>query len=419
MTETSPATRRATAPVEQVLRQVREAARDLPDAAESAENRAALLVGLRQLVGATEAAFTAVLARFDAHGDGETLVASRSTPSWLRAQLKLSPGDAAQRVAIARRGGDRLAPPLAALAAGTVTFDQVRAIHRSTHRLPPPAQPEAVALLTHRAVAADVTAVRVAGQRIKHVVDPDGSLNDAQVQFDRRYLTLAPLLDGMTALEGLLDQEAATALADALAPSLVPAGQDDMRTAAQRRADGLTDLALNAGRDPAAGSQIRPALHVVVPLAALVGNAAPSPASLPGAPGGAGWLTPVTLSRLACDASVSRVLLGPGAVPVELGRSHRLFSPGQRQLLALRDGGCRFPGCDRPARFTDAHHLVPWQRGGHTTLANGVLLCRWHHRHVHELGWEIAPVHPNSGASGRLGLRGPHSQRLSSDPRRP
>jgi len=418
VTTTPTAAHRAGAPVEQVLGQVRQWATDLPPAVDSPEQRAAVLAALRQLADATEAVFTAVLARFDACGDGQLLRAAPTTASWLRADLKLAPGDAAQRVGIARRSRDLLASPLAALAAGTVTFDQVRAVHRGSHRLPEACQADAVALLTDLAVAADITAVRVAGQRIQHVVDPGGALNDAQTRFDRRYLTLSPLLDGMTAVDGLLDAEAATALTDALAPSLVPAGPDDVRTAAQRRADGLVDLALGAvGGD--ADSRARPTLYVTMSLDLLLGEPGASPAALPDAPGGTGWLTADAVSRLACDASVSRVLWGPGSVPVELGRRHRLFTPGQRQLLALRDGGCRFPGCHRPPRFTDAHHLVPWQRGGDTSIANGVLLCRWHHRHVHEYGWRVTPDDPASGANGRLTFGGPHRQRLSSDPRGP
>ncbi len=72
-----------------------------------------------------------------------------------------------------------------------------------------------------------------------------------------------------------------------------------------------------------------------------------------------------------------------------LGRSQRLFSSHQRRLLALRDGGCRFPGCSRPPAHTDAHHVVPWSAGGATDIANAVLLCRFHHRLVHEGGWDL------------------------------
>jgi hypothetical protein len=64
-------------------------------------------------------------------------------------------------------------------------------------------------------------------------------------------------------------------------------------------------------------------------------------------------------------------------------------SPAQRRALARRDRHCRFPGCERPVRWTDAHHIVHWTRGGPTDLDNLVLLCRRHHRMCHEGGWEL------------------------------
>jgi hypothetical protein len=60
-----------------------------------------------------------------------------------------------------------------------------------------------------------------------------------------------------------------------------------------------------------------------------------------------------------------------------------------RRALEIRDGGCVWPGCDRPGRWCDAHHLTWWEDGGPTNLDNCVLLCRRHHTHVHELGWTI------------------------------
>jgi hypothetical protein len=74
---------------------------------------------------------------------------------------------------------------------------------------------------------------------------------------------------------------------------------------------------------------------------------------------------------------------------LDLGRTARVVNPGLRRALVLRDGGCRFPGCDRPAGWADAHHVVSWATGGTTTLDNLVLLCRHHHTQAHEGGWRI------------------------------
>ena len=126
------------------------------------------------------------------------------------------------------------------------------------------------------------------------------------------------------------------------------------------------------------------------------------------------WLTPEAASRLACDATVRRLLLDPNGIPLDLGREVRVFTPAQRRALATRDGGCRFPGCNRPPVHTDAHHLIPWAHGGQSDLANGLLLCRHHHRTVHEGGWTITPDHPDHGANDTLTFHGPTGQRLIS-----
>jgi hypothetical protein len=96
-----------------------------------------------------------------------------------------------------------------------------------------------------------------------------------------------------------------------------------------------------------------------------------------------------TVKRLACDCSVARVLLGPDSVPVDVGRSRRVVSATLRKALARRDGHCRWLGCERPASWCDGHHVVHWIDGGETNLDNLVLLCRRHHRMVHEGGWHL------------------------------
>lgn len=383
-----------------------------------AEGRAAWLAGLRQLADATEAVFTHALAVFDALGDGEVMHGSRSTQAWLQGALHLAPGDASERVRLARTV-DVLAQPLSAARAGVVTFDQVRAIERAVRPLAGAQQAEAVGLLSELAGRADAGAVRVAGRRLREVVDPDGSLAEHEHQFTRRFLTLSPLLDGMTAVDGLLDAEGAGLVAAALAPLMVPTGPADRRSAGQRRADALVDvaaLALRSEQLPVLSGSVA-SLDVVVPLDVLVGGSGPG--VLPGQPEGAVPLTAAAVHRVACDAVVSRVLLGPRSVPLDLGLGARLFSGHQRRALALRDGGCRFPGCTRPSRWTDAHHVRSWLEGGPTDLANGLLLCRWHHRLLHEGGWRIEVDEPGLQAHGRLWFAGPGGQRLLSEPRGP
>ena len=105
-----------------------------------------------------------------------------------------------------------------------MTYEHLRSIQRCLRPLPPHTHAEATVLLTDLAERVDPGRVRAAGRALREVIDPDGSLSEADSQFERRYLHLSPLLDGMTSIEGLLDAEAATTLSTALAPFLVPTG---------------------------------------------------------------------------------------------------------------------------------------------------------------------------------------------------
>jgi hypothetical protein len=89
--------------------------------------------------------------------------------------------------------------------------------------------------------------------------------------------------------------------------------------------------------------------------------------------------------RLACNARIVPLVLGGKSEPLDLGRARRLFSPAQRKAMAIRDTTCRAQGCDIPAAWCEAHHDAnPWSRGGRTDLADGKLLCSWHHHRAHD-----------------------------------
>jgi len=93
---------------------------------------------------------------------------------------------------------------------------------------------------------------------------------------------------------------------------------------------------------------------------------------------------PPRLARqLACDASIMRVVMAGGSEPLDVGRRTAIVSPAMRRAVIARDRHCRFPGCDRPSTWCDAHHVVHWADGGPTSVANLLLLCRRHHRMVH------------------------------------
>jgi hypothetical protein len=151
-------------------------------------------------------------------------------------------------------------------------------------------------------------------------------------------------------------------------------------------ADGLSELvhhAMDEGRLPRRNG-VKPHVNVTTTLEALrqeVGvPAADLELSLP--------ISTRTLERIACDSTVSRVLLADSMV-IDVGRATRTVSAPQRRALRTRDKGCRWPGCDRQVSWTTPHHIDFWARGGPGNLPNLVLLCFFHHRQVHEGGWQV------------------------------
>jgi len=110
-----------------------------------------------------------------------------------------------------------------------------------------------------------------------------------------------------------------------------------------------------------------------------------------------------TARRLGCDGALVGVVDGVNGEPLAVGRRTRAVTPAIRRALRVRDGGCRFPGCDR-TRYTHAHHIKHWADGGETSLGNLVTLCSQHHRLVHEGGFgvrvhegEIEFIRPDGG----------------------
>jgi len=173
-------------------------------------------------------------------------------------------------------------------------------------------------------------------------------------------------------------------------------GASDERPAAQRRADGFADILdayLGCGASPTEGG-VKP--HVTVTFSArdLAEHADDGPVDLDGHgvdlgarwPFQLAWMGPISgaaARMLACDCDLSKVLLNDDGVPLNLGRSERLITPGLRRALVIRDHGCAFTGCGRPAAWCQGHHVVFWANGGLTDLANLVLLCKAHHRFIH------------------------------------
>ena len=202
----------------------------------------------------------------------------------------------------------------------------------------------------------------------------------------RRRLHASVLLDGMVRVDGDLDPETGETLLTALRAVLDAesrSGEDDDRSPAQRRADALGEVCRGwldmADRPTVAGE--RPHVTVTVGAEALQAT--------PGEPSELDHVGPVshaTARRLACDASVMRVVMDGRSEPLDVGRRTKIVPPSMRRAVIVRDRHCRFPGCDRPHTWCDAHHVVHWADGGSTAAANLLLLCRRHHRLVHRPG---------------------------------
>lgn len=113
---------------------------------------------------------------------------------------------------------------------------------------------------------------------------------------------------------------------------------------------------------------------------------------------GLSFLPEAAVEQRICETGTVSVTVDGNSRPLDVGREHRLFTARQRVALANRDGGCRWPQCDRPASYCEAHHTTAWSSGGRTDLDDGILLCRHHHMNLHHHGWWItrAPSAPGT-----------------------
>jgi 5-methylcytosine-specific restriction endonuclease McrA len=182
---------------------------------------------------------------------------------------------------------------------------------------------------------------------------------------------------------------------------------DEPPTLGQQQADALAlvaESALHQELDPGApGERFQVVVHV--DAAALADPEQPGPSTLEGGE----RVSAETSRRLACDASRVVMRHDKDGRVVEIGARTRTIPPALRRALHHRDPTCRFPGCN--VRFGQGHHVRHWARGGPTTLANLVLLCRRHHRAVHEEGYQVA-----RGPDGDLRFRRPNGRALPDVP---
>jgi len=360
---------------------------------------------------AATARLLSMIREFDARGGWNS--GFRSCAAWLSWRVGLDLGAARERVRVAR-ALETLPLVAQALALGQVSYAKVRAITRV-------ATPETEARLLGVARAGTAAHVEriVRGWRC---VDRRAEARETTLRHAGRALHVRQDEDGMVVVRGRLEPEVGALLIQALSAARealyqrarVPDGDAgrgnvpaETPTMAQRQADALAllaETALHQGLDPGApGERYQVVVHV--DAQALAEPEQPGQSVLEDG----ARVSPETSRRLACDASRVVMRHDDAGRLLEVGARTRTIPPALRRALHHRDRGCRFPGCG--VRFGQGHHLRHWAHGGPTTLSNLALLCRRHHRAVHEEGFQVA-----RGPDGALRFTRPNGHPLPEVP---
>jgi len=330
-----------------------------------------------------------LIREFDARGGWNH--GCRSCAQWLAWRVGIDLGAARERVRVARALG--ALPRLAdALARGELSYARVRALTR----VATPETEERLLAVGRAGTACHVERI-VRGWRR---VDALAESRETTHRHKSRALHVYQDEDGMVVIRGRLTPEAGAVLVQALAaarerlyqqargadtvgsPGDVSSETSSME---QQQADALALLAesaLHHDLDPGApGERYQVVVHVDAPV--LADPEAPGQSVLESGT----HVSAETSRRLACDAT--RVVMRHDADgrTVEIGARTRTIPPALRRALHHRDRGCRFPGCG--VSFGQGHHIRHWAQGGPTTLSNLAMLCRRHHRAVHEEGYQV------------------------------
>ena len=280
----------------------------------------------------------------------------------------------------------RCAPATAsAWLAGGLTGGQVAAVlanvHDETAELWTQHESAVVPTLTPLPVHQVAVAMRVWAQRAEALVDAPDRVKRPSA------LHLSKTMDGRGELTGSLDPDLAELVATAVRVGTSEDGAGEpARTPAERRAEALGDICqfFLDHRHGTAGGRHRPHLNLVVDLDRRVAG---DPVAAWTADGTTS--SHETISRLLCDSGVHRVVTQGRSTIIDDGTRTQTIPAPLFNTLVVRDGHCRWAGCDRPASWCDGHHVHHWEDGGPTRLDNLVLLCRRHHTRIHKRGWQI------------------------------
>jgi Domain of unknown function (DUF222) len=348
------------------------------------------VLGLWREIARLDAQFARRLGEFDRSVEW-SVDGARSAAGWLVANTRASSGEAHHRVKVARQVAE-MPVTAAAWNEGAISSRHVDAAARVRHGARADAE---FAVYEPALVGVARTGqpehVAGAGAQWREALDThlgrDGSERHRAREHDGRNVAFSRTLDGVGILDGRFDAEGAEIIETAIRRSYDRLHvKDDARSPGQQRADAEVDIHRHYLDHQDRGTN-RPHVIVAVDDATLAGEQVGLCETLSGHRLGA-----ETVRRLACDAIVQRIVIGADGVLLDMGRATRTFTPDQYRAIMLRDGGCRFPGCDAHPEHCEAHHaMVFWEDGGATDLANGLAVCRGrgHHRLVHEGGWTV------------------------------
>ena len=339
---------------------------------------AATILRFRQQLDRQEAVFADLVVAGHLRGVGRE-DGYESTPSWLRARAGLKTGEVHAAIG-AGELGEVLPDTRAAWRDGKISSGAVRVI--GSARVPgyddelAAVEPELLAAARRK----DHWSLGRMAQHFKRCARRDGGLPPERDGLRASIVGDRLAIDGD--IGGLNGESIYTAL-DAFTDA--PSEGDD-RTPAQRKADGLARLcrvALGAEKDAVMASPS--AVVVVIDWATFLAHLNREAFVRFGQMDGAfiGALDPSEVEALLCDCTISRTILGPDSQPVNLGTETRTYPRWLRRRIAARDRHCKWPGCEIPPGWCEAHHVKYWQHGGETSYANGVLLCSRHHHFLH------------------------------------
>jgi hypothetical protein len=300
--------------------------------------------------------------------------------TWLARNAELS-GQEARTLIRGARSLRRTTAVAAAVANGDLSTNKGLILARLANPRTAQHFQQAEQLLVKQAQDLSVDDTKTLARQWQIMADSDGPEPDHGDQSAR----LSPSYDGWWRLDANLNPDDGlifrTAL-DQIMQDLYQAETADgrpARTAAQRRADALAEMARRATAAPHDKPAARPLIIIKADLDDLKRRAGSTATTDDGYP-----ITPDMLHRLLCDANISRVIIDSDSAVIDVGRESRTATAAQRRALTVRDRGCVFPGCDRPPGWCEAHHIQWWEHNGPTNLQNLALLCSRHHHDIHK-----------------------------------